>query len=188
MIENIHLTLIVLLILSSIMVVAVSNPVNSVLFLILAFCMAAAISVMFGVEFLGLLFIIIYVGALAVLFLFVVMMLNVKTYSTKLTLVMPLVLFIILLIGSQVFVYGSLLFSSSYVPVVAAVVDPLGNLILFSQVLYNFFLGGFLIAGMILLLAMVGAIVLTLSFKSQRQTELAFRQLSRSNHFITFFK
>jgi NADH-quinone oxidoreductase subunit J len=170
------------------MVVTVSNPVNSVLFLILSFCMAASISILFGVEFLGLLFIIIYVGALAVLFLFVVMMLNVKTYSSRITLITPLVLLIILLIGSQLLVYSSILLNNSPVAEAIASVDALGNLVVFSQVLYNFYLGCFLIAGMILLLAMVGAIILTLSFKSQRQAELSFRQLSRSNRFITFFK
>ena len=67
-----------LTIFSSIMVVNSTNPVHSVLFLILAFCNSAAIILSMGVEFLGLVFIVVYVGAIAVLFLFVVMMLNVK--------------------------------------------------------------------------------------------------------------
>jgi NADH-quinone oxidoreductase subunit J len=71
-----------LLLLSSVCVLLVKNPVHSVLFLILAFCNAAGLLFIFKAEFLGLIFIIIYVGAIAILFLFVVMMLNVKVYSS----------------------------------------------------------------------------------------------------------
>ena len=70
-----------LLLLSSIFVLISKNPVHSVLFLILCFCNAAGILFIFNAEFLGLIFIIVYVGAIAILFLFVVMMLNVKIYS-----------------------------------------------------------------------------------------------------------
>ena len=78
-----HSFLTFLLLFSSVFVLISENPVHSVLFLILTFCNAAAILLLLNVEFLGLIFIIVYVGAIAVLFLFVVMMLNVKIYSSK---------------------------------------------------------------------------------------------------------
>ncbi len=76
--KDFHSILCLLLFFSGLMVAFSTNPVESVLFLILAFCNAAAILFIFHAEFLGLIFIIIYVGAIAVLFLFVIMMLNVK--------------------------------------------------------------------------------------------------------------
>ena len=76
--EILHFFLCSLLILSGFWVSVSLNPIESVLFLILAFCNTAAILFIFNVEFLGLLFIIIYVGAVAVLFLFIIMMLNIK--------------------------------------------------------------------------------------------------------------
>jgi NADH:ubiquinone oxidoreductase subunit 6 (subunit J) len=81
-----------LLLLSSIFVFISKNPVHSVLFLILTFCNAAGILFLFNAEFLGLVFIIIYVGAIAVLFLFVVMMLNVKIYSSDEFYYLPFIL------------------------------------------------------------------------------------------------
>ena len=67
-------------------------------------------------------------------------------------------------------------------------IDNLGNIDVFGQALYNYYLVCFLLAGLILLVAMIGAIILTLNFKSKRKNELVFRQLSRSDNFISFFK
>ena len=80
---SLHYFFITILLLSSLFVLISQNPVHSVLFLILAFCNASGILFLFNAEFLGLVFIIIYVGAIAILFLFVVMMLNVKVYSSS---------------------------------------------------------------------------------------------------------
>ena len=80
---SLHYFFITILLLSSLFVLISQNPVHSVLFLILAFCNASGILFLFNAEFLGLVFIIIYVGAIAILFLFVVMMLNVKIYSSS---------------------------------------------------------------------------------------------------------
>lgn len=81
--ENLHYFICTLLCFFGYMVCVTVNPVESVLFLILSFCSAAAILFMFNAEFLGLIFIIIYVGAIAVLFLFVIMMLNIKNTKPK---------------------------------------------------------------------------------------------------------
>ena len=85
---SLHYFFITVLILSSLFVLLSQNPVHSVLFLILAFCNASGILFLFNAEFLGLVFIIIYVGAIAILFL-VVMMLNVKVYSSNTLFYLP---------------------------------------------------------------------------------------------------
>lgn len=192
--QYLHLFLIFLLILSSFFVFLSDNPVHSVLFLILTFCNASSILILFNAEFLGLLFIIIYVGAIAVLFLFVVMMLNVKIYSFQNLSILPFLFIGSLIIISQFFLYlkeiffnfsvttGNQLFSYEHF------IDNLTNIDVFGQALYNYYLICFLLAGLILLVAMIGAIILTLNFKSKRKNELVFRQLSRSDNFISFFK
>jgi NADH-quinone oxidoreductase subunit J len=192
--QHLHLFLIFLLILSSFFVFLSDNPVHSVLFLILTFCNASSILILFNAEFLGLLFIIIYVGAIAVLFLFVVMMLNVKIYSFQNLSMLPFLCIGSLLVISQFFfklkeIFFNLTFENditffSY----EKFIDNLGNIDVFGQALYNYYLVCFLLAGLILLVAMIGAIILTLNFKSKRKNELVFRQLSRSDNFISFFK
>lgn len=136
---------------------------------------------MFGVEFLGILFIIIYVGAIAVLFLFVVMMLNVKVYNSQSFSFIPFVSFIVLLLSFQL--SGSLtkvflIKGSASAPSTFLIFECLTNIDTFGQALYNNYLICFLLAGFVLLVAMVGAITLTLTFNSLRKNELAARQLS----------
>ena len=184
-----------LLLISSIFVLFSKNPVHSVLFLILAFCNASGILFLFNAEFLGLIFIIIYVGAIAILFLFVVMMLNVKIYASNNFLIyLPFFLiggFILLL---QIFLVFEKIFSNSESYLTTTFysfenyLDNLNSIDLLGQSLYNYYLICFLLAGFILLIAMVGAIVLTLKFNGKRKTELASRQLSRTNNFLAFFK
>jgi NADH-quinone oxidoreductase subunit J len=182
-----------LLLLSSLGVVISQNPVYSVLYLISAFANAAAILFIFNVEFLGLIFIIIYVGAIAILFLFVVMMLNVKIDPSTTFRPSPIILlfgFILALqislvveqtLSNSVFWQTDLFFNFNNS------LDSLGSIDVIGQTLYNNFLLCFLLTGLILLVAMVGAIVLTLNFSSHRKTELFARQLSRSNTFLSFF-
>jgi NADH-quinone oxidoreductase subunit J len=184
-----------LLLISSIFVLFSKNPVHSVLFLILAFCNASGILFLFNAEFLGLIFIIIYVGAIAILFLFVVMMLNVKIYASNNFLIyLPFFLiggFILLL---QIFLVFERIFSNSEIYLTTTFysfenyLDNLSSIDLLGQSLYNYYLICFLLAGFILLIAMVGAIVLTLKFNGKRKNELASRQLSRTNNFLAFFK
>lgn len=185
--QYLHIFLILQLIVCSSLVIACYSPVNSVLFLILSFISASAILILFGCDFLGILFIIIYVGAIAVLFLFIVMMLSPK--NLLLGVGVPVI--------EYIFLYGLIYFfvsSCFYFDLNSDVVlfnynfDSLSNIDLFGQSLYNNFLPCFLVAGLILLVSMIGAIVLTMNFSSARKNELVFRQLSRSDNFLSFFK
>lgn len=191
---TLHYFFITLMIISSLFVLISQNPVHSVLFLILTFCNAAGILFLFNAEFLGLVFIIIYVGAIAVLFLFVVMMLNVKIYSTNILFYAPFIAlggFILLL---QIFLilekaFSNSIFWTTNLPYnFEGYLDNLGSIDVLGQSLYNYYLLCFLLAGLILLVAMIGAIVLTLNFSSHRKNELFARQLSRSDNFLSFFK
>ena len=183
-----------LLLLSSIFVFISKNPVHSVLFLILTFCNAAGILFLFNAEFLGLVFIIIYVGAIAVLFLFVVMMLNVKIYSSDEFYYLPFIFLGGFILIVQVFLVVEKTFSNSNFWNTSLFysfenyLDPLTSIDVLGQSLYNYYLLCFLLAGLVLLVAMIGAIVLTLNFRSQRKNELVSRQLSRSDNFLAFFK
>jgi NADH-quinone oxidoreductase subunit J len=183
-----------LLLLSSVFVFISKNPVHSVLFLILAFCNASGILFLFNAEFLGLVFIIIYVGAIAVLFLFVVMMLNVKIYSSDEFSYLPFIFLGGFVLVIQVFLVLEKAFSNSIFWNTALpynfenFLDPLTSIDVIGQSLYNYYLLCFLLAGLVLLVAMIGAIILTLNFSSKRQNELVSRQLSRSDNFLAFFK
>ena len=183
-----------LLLLSSIFVLISKNPVHSVLFLILCFCNAAGILFLFNAEFLGLIFIIVYVGAIAILFLFVVMMLNVKVYSSdNIIYYLPFLLLLGFVLLLQIYLIFEKVFSNNTFWVVDSpytfenYIDNLNSIDVLGQCLYNYYLTCFLLAGLILLVAMVGAIVLTLSFTSVRKNELPVRQMSRSDKFLAFF-
>jgi len=189
-----HSFLSFLLLFSSIFVLISENPVHSVLFLILTFCNAAAVLLLLNVEFLGLIFIIIYVGAIAVLFLFVVMMLNVKIYSSKTFIQNPILFLVGFIALSQIFLLLERTFLDSNTLIdsenlsVSIFLDSLSSIDILGQGLYNNYIICFLIAGLVLLVAMIGAIVLTLNFSSQRKNEIVFRQLSRSDNFLAFFR
>lgn len=192
--QILHTFLSFLLILSGLFVFISENPVHSVLFLILTFCNASAILFLFNADFLALIFIIIYVGAIAVLFLFVVMMLNVKTFTAVSSLYMPFIFLGSFVLLIQLFLVVEKAFfgvsnSSEYALFqYQDTFDSMSNIDVLGQGLYNYFVPCFLLAGLILLVAMVGAIVLTLNFSSHRKNELVFRQLSRSDNFLSFFK
>jgi len=191
MIQNLHLILSVQLIVCSCLVFFSYNPVNSVLFLILSFVNAASILILFNVDFLGILFIIIYVGAIAVLFLFVVMMLNVKIFIFNQNFLLPFFLILSFFIFGLLFTTLKTVFFDLTVAELEKsflYFDSLSNIDVFGQSLYNNYLPCFLIAGLILLVAMIGAIILTLNFSSGRKNELVFRQLSRSDNFLKFFR
>lgn len=194
MITFFYLGSLFLLLLSSIFVLISKNPVHSVLFLILCFCNSAIILFVLNTEFLGLIFIIVYVGAIAILFLFVVMMLNVKVLSSEnFNLFIPLLYSGAGILMFKGFVYLDEIFPSKDVLVSSLdvtfthYVDSLNNIDVLGQSLYNYYLSCFLLAGLILLVAMIGAIILTLNFSSQRKNEMPLRQLSRSDNFLTFF-
>ena len=147
---------------SAVMVIASRNPVHSVLFLILAFFNAAGLFVMLGAEFLAMMLVIVYVGAVAVLFLFVVMMLNINISEVRdgFQRYLPIGLVIgIILLAEIVFVIsgGTLAFEINLKPE-----NELPNTHIIGSVLYTDYIYLFQISGLILLVAMIGAIVLTL--------------------------
>lgn len=153
---------------SAFMVIASRNPVQSVLFLILAFVNAAGLFLMMGAEFLAMILVIVYVGAVAVLFLFVVMMLDVDFAELRQGFLQYLpvggligvvfLLELILVVGA--YVIDPALIRSPAVPIPAATV--MTNTEAIGMVLYTRYFYFFQAAGLILLVAMIGAIVLTL--------------------------
>lgn len=163
------------------MVVAARNPVHSVMFLILTFFAAAGLFILMGAEFIALLLVMVYVGAVAVLFLFVVMMLDVDFVELKqgfLTYIGPGMLVAGILLAEMILV-GAAYFSGESKTV--AVRDPeTTNLEAFGNVLYTQYAGAFEAAGLVLLVAMIGAIVLTLRERKGVRTQDAMKQMSRT--------
>lgn len=159
---------------SGFMVIAARNPVHSVLFLILAFFNAAALFVLMGAEFLALILVIVYVGAVAVLFLFVVMMLDVDFSELREGFLQYLpvgALVGIILLIELLLVLGSWLISPEAAGVAAAPMPAIAdveNTRALGRILYTQYVYLFQAAGMILLVAMIGAIVLTLRDKNPR--------------------
>jgi NADH-quinone oxidoreductase subunit J len=154
---------------SAIMVVTSRNPVHSVLFLILAFVNAAGLFMLLGAEFLAMILIVVYVGAVAVLFLFVIMMLDVDFAELRQGFIEYLP--VGLLIGA-VFLAELLLVSGGWVlnpNISKAITSPIPggvtNTEALGLVLYTKYLPYFQLSGMVLLVAMIGAIVLTLRHK-----------------------
>lgn len=149
------------LIVSALSVITARNPVHAVLFLVLAFFNAAGLFVMQGAEFLGLILAIVYVGAVAVLFLFVVMMLDVDFVSVRQGAMkyVPLGLILgALLLGEFLVLLGNWPHISLIAPMAQHAPD---NTHALGYVLYTDYVVPFQLAGMVLLVAMIGAIVLT---------------------------
>ena len=155
------------------------NPVHSVLWLILSFLSSAGLFVLLGAEFVAMLLIIVYVGAVAVLFLFVVMMLDVDFAELKAEMAkyMPLALLIgVVLLMQLGLVFGNWAVSEQAEGLRAAVAPgDVHNTAALGQLLYDDYLLPFQLAGLILLVAMIGAIVLTLRHRTdiKRQDILA---------------
>ncbi|WP_425049909.1 NADH-quinone oxidoreductase subunit J [Psychromarinibacter sp. S121] len=166
---------------SGLMTVVSRNPVHSVLWLILAFLSSAGLFVLLGAEFVAMLLIIVYVGAVAVLFLFVVMMLDVDFAELKAEMAkyMPLALLIgVVLLMELGLVYGSWTFADGAMGLRSAVTPDAGelhNTAALGALVYDRYILLFQLAGLILLVAMIGAIVLTLRHRTwiKRQNVLA---------------
>lgn len=152
------------LIAAALLVVSARNPVHSVLFLILAFFNAAALFVLLGAEFLAMVLVVVYVGAVAVLFLFVVMMLDIDFVELRQRFLtyLPIGGLIGLVLLAELLILGSSWVASP--TVVASNPTPTGvtNTEALGLVLYTKYVHVFQGAGMVLLVAMIGAIVLTL--------------------------
>jgi len=150
----------------ALMVVASRNPVHSVLFLILAFFNAAALFVLLGAEFLAMILMVVYVGAVAVLFLFVVMMLDIDFAELKKGTLqyLPISALVGIALVVELVMVGSVWVISPMAPQTRAHVTPPGitNTAALGHILYTDYIFYFQTAGLILLVAMIGAIVLTL--------------------------
>ena len=154
-----------IIVLAALLVVMSRNPVHSVLWLILTFFGSSGLFILLGAEFLALILMIVYVGAVAVLFMFVVMMLNINFSELRsgFTRYLP----VGLLIGLVLFVELNLVFSdwipdNSFKPKIQSINDnDIENTKQLGLVLYTDFILYFQLAGIILLIAMIGAIVLT---------------------------
>ncbi len=166
---------------SAIAVIFARNPVHSVLWLIVAFFNAAGLMLLLGAEFIAMLVVIVYVGAVAVLFLFVVMMLDVDfaTLRTGFTKNLPFGILIALVLLAEIVVAVSAWQAGPALSGrhVAATSQP--NIVALGQLLYSRYLFPFEIAGLILLVAMVGAIVLTHRRRRDTRTQKASRQIRR---------
>ena len=159
-----------ILIASAIMVIAARNPVHSVLFLILSFFNAAGLFVLLGAEFLAMILIVVYVGAVAVLFLFVIMMLDVDFSELREGFIQYLP--VGLVIGG-IFLFELLLTLGAWIinpeitkSITAPIPTNVTNTEALGLVLYTKYIHYFQLAGMVLLVAMIGAIVLTLRHKA----------------------
>ena len=166
---------------SAVAVIFARNPVHSVLWLILAFFNAAGLMLLTGAEFIALLLVIVYVGAVAVLFLFVVMMLDIDfaelrsgfTRNLPFGLIVAVVLLAEIVLAVSARRTGPALNGSlTQAPVES-------NIVGLGQVLYSRFLYPFEIAGLILLVAMIGAIVLTHRSRGDRRGQNASKQIRR---------
>ena len=174
-------------IISAIMVTVSKNTVHSVFFLILDFISISCLFIMIGAEFLGMIMLIIYVGAVAVLFLFVVMMLNVaqqknQWFSARVSskhipvgLIISTIIFFELIIVIGGWKYKPDLVSSMSLNIDSSI----SNTHAIGYVLYTDYIHIFQLSGMILLVAMIGAIVLTFRQRSGVKRQSYFSQISR---------
>ena len=174
-------------IISAVMVTVSKNTVHSVFFLILDFISISCLFIMIGAEFLGMIMLIVYVGAVAVLFLFVVMMLNVAQQKNQwfasskssshipIGLLVSLIIFCELIIVVSGWKYKPDLLNSSTISISETITNThsLGN------VLYTDYIHLFQISGMILLVAMIGAIVLTFRERAGLKRQSYIKQISR---------
>ena len=177
----------IIAIVSAIMVTASKNTVHSVFFLILDFISISCLFIMIGAEFLGMIMLIVYVGAVAVLFLFVVMMLNVaqqknQWFSSEASskhipvgLIISTLIFVELIIVVGGWKYKPDLFDINN----SIEINNVSNTHSLGQVLYTDYIHIFQISGMILLVAMIGAIVLTFRKRVGVKTQSYIKQISR---------
>ncbi|MDC2997146.1 NADH-quinone oxidoreductase subunit J [Candidatus Pelagibacter sp.] len=181
----------IIAVISAIMVTVSKNTVHSVFFLILDFISISCLFIMIGAEFLGMIMLIVYVGAVAVLFLFVVMMLNVaqqknQWFNSETTtsshipvgLIISTIIFFELIIVVGGWKYKPELSN----PNTNQIFNEISNTHSLGQVLYTDYIHIFQISGMILLIAMIGAIVLTFRQREGVKTQSYLKQISRERY------
>jgi NADH-quinone oxidoreductase subunit J len=168
---------------SGVMVIAARNPVHSVLFLILAFFNSAGLFVLMGAEFLAMILVVVYVGAVAVLFLFVVMMLDINFVALRAGFLryLPIGMAIgLILLVELIFVFGAWVVAPSAAQMVVEPMRPdVTNTEALGRILYTDYIYLFQTAGLILLVAMIGAIVLTLRQRAGVRRQSIVAQVSR---------
>ena len=168
---------------SALLVIFARNPVHSVLWLIVAFFNAAGLMLILGAEFIAMLLVIVYVGAVAVLFLFIVMMLDIDFAALRsgFTKNLPFGLLVALVLlaemGVAVAAWHAGPVTAGVAPSTTAAVQP--NIVALGELLYTRFLMPFEIAGLILLVAMIGAIVLTHRSRGDSRGQNISRQIAR---------
>jgi NADH-quinone oxidoreductase subunit J len=171
---------------SAVMVIAAKNPVHSVLFLILAFVNAAGLFILLGAEFLAMILVVVYVGAVAVLFLFVVMMLDVDFAELRqgflnylpVGVLIGLIFLVELLLVLGAWAIGPGVTRVPTLPIPAP--DAITNTQALGLVLYTRYVYFFQAAGVVLLVAMIGAIVLTLRHKPNVKRQNIADQVART--------
>jgi NADH-quinone oxidoreductase subunit J len=189
------------LLVSAFFVISSRNPVHSVMFLVLVFLFSAGLLFCLEVEFLALSFIIVYVGAIAVLFLFVVMMLDIKIGDNSLgflnygpiayfiTFLFLLEITIPLIKGVTAYPYSTLTTEYLYINWFDQI-DVITNLEAIGQLLYTYYFVFFLMSGFILFIAMLAAIMLTLTLEKTVKKQIVYKQLARNheNAFVNQIK
>ncbi len=177
----------IIAVISAIMVTVSKNTVHSVFFLILDFISISCLFIMIGAEFLGMIMLIVYVGAVAVLFLFVVMMLNVAQQKNQwfiskessghipVGLIISVIIFFELIIVIGGWKYKPELFNPSNL----LITNDVSNTHSLGQILYTDYIHVFQISGMVLLVAMIGAIVLTFRQREGVKKQSYLKQISR---------
>lgn len=183
-----------IMLISSVLVVITINPVHSILYLILVFLNAAAILIVLQVEFLALMFIIVYVGAIAVLFIFVIMALNIKIaiYNARILNYFPIGVLLLSVFGGELYyIYkqqymlsdGYLTSSIVNTPIQyinwVEVLNSFSNIEALGFVLYTKYFDLFILSGIVLLVAMIGAITLTLYKNVFVKKQEAYQQVLR---------
>lgn len=183
------------LLLSALMVITARNPVHSVLFLILAFFNASGLFVMLGAEFIGMILVIVYVGAVAVLFLFVVMMLDINFSDLRKGALHYVPVGLVtggILLFELVAVYGSWVFSAKSVKnlnMPLSSFEGVNNTQAIGMVLYTDYIVPFQIAGLVLFVAMIGSIVLTHRTRpGVRKQKVSEQQARRSQDVVEIIK
>ena len=176
-------------ILAALMVVSARNPVHSVLFLVLVFFNAAGLFLIAGAEFLAMILLIVYVGAVAVLFLFVVMMMDINFAEIRQGFVryFPVAGLVgLVLLGEIIFAVTGLpdirVMGQGMLPVANPIPDPhfVSNAHAIGRILYTDYIYVFQLAGVILLVAMIGAIVLTLRERKGSKHQSISNQVKRN--------
>jgi NADH-quinone oxidoreductase subunit J len=174
-----------ILVAAAVMVIAARNPVHSVLFLILAFFNAAGLFILIGAEFVAMILVIVYVGAVAVLFLFVVMMLDINFRELRSGVLQYLPVGVtvgVVLLVELALVLGAWVVAPETTSRISAPIPPteqITNTRALGQLLYTDYVYLFQAAGLILLIAMIGAIVLTLRQREGVRRQNITRQVTR---------